>query len=150
MTCFMIGHRYVSAGLRSRMDAEIERHVTVYGVREFAVGHYGHFDAMASAAVREAKKRHPELRLTLLLPYDPYCSAHDPEDYDATIYPEGLEFVPRRAAIVRANRYMVENSDFLICYHAALVGNTRDIVAFAMRRAKKGLIRVSNLAEAYL
>jgi hypothetical protein len=61
-----------------------------------------------------------------------------------------MEFVPQRAAIVRANRYMVENSDFLICYHTALVGNTRDIVVFALRRAKKGLIRVSNLAEAYL
>lgn len=150
MTCFMIGHRYVPADLRPLLDAAIERHVTVYGVSEFVVGHYGQFDAMAAEAVREAKKRHPKLRLTLLLPYYPYCSAHDPEDYDATIYPEGMEFVPRRAAIVRANRYMVENSDFLICYHAALVGNTRDVVAFALRRAKKGLIRVSNLAEAYL
>lgn len=32
MTCFMIGHRYVPADLRSLLDAAIERHVTIYGV----------------------------------------------------------------------------------------------------------------------
>ncbi|MBR3293677.1 MAG: hypothetical protein IKI69_04570 [Oscillospiraceae bacterium] len=146
MTCFMIGHRYVPADLRLKLDEAIERYVTDYGVSEFVVGHYGQFDAMAAGAVRSAKKRHPGLKLTLLLLYYSGCPVRGPEDYDGTIYPEGMEFVPRRAAIVRANRYMVDNSDFLLCYDAALVGNRRIIVDEARRLEKRGRIRICNLA----
>ena len=81
---------------------EVERHITEHGVTEFVVGHYGGFDRLAASAVREAKKRHPEITLTLLLPYHP----HDqfipvPESFDGTFYPPGMETVPKRAAIVR-------------------------------------------------
>lgn len=109
-------------------------------------GYAEQFDAMAAGAVRSAKKRHPGLKLALLLPYYSGCPVRGPEDYDGTIYPEGMEFVPRRAAIVRANRYMVDNSDFLLCYDAALVGNRRIIVDEARRLEKRGRIRICNLA----
>ena len=58
-----------------------------------------------------------------------------------------MESVPRRAAIVRANRYMILHSDFLIAYDCGQIGNTRDLVAAARRREKKGLLRVENLTE---
>ena len=147
MTCFFIGHRHVPYALRPKLAEAIERHITQYGVTDFTVGHYGQFDAMAAQAVRDARKRHPGVALTLLLPYYPYREVRIPEEYDRTFYPEGMELVPKSVAIVRANRYMVQNSDFLICYNAKLVGNTREIVDFALRREKKGLIRVTNLAE---
>ena len=35
----------------------------------FVVVHYGNFNALAAQAVMDAKKRHPEVTLTLLLPY---------------------------------------------------------------------------------
>ena len=146
MTCFFIGHRYVSAQLRPRLDEAIEQHIMKHGVTDFVVGHYGQFDAMAAAAVRDARKRHPGVRLTLLLPYYHYHKLRIPEDFDDTLYPEGMEFVPKPAAIIRANRYMVENSDFLICYYANLVGNTRDIVEYALHLEQKSRIRVTNLA----
>lgn len=43
-----------------------------YGVTEFFVGHYGRFDALAAHAVKDAKKRHLEVTLMLLLPYHPF------------------------------------------------------------------------------
>ncbi|MCR4963325.1 MAG: hypothetical protein K6B40_05555 [Firmicutes bacterium] len=147
MTCFFIGHRHVPAALRAKLGEAVERHITEYSVTEFVVGHYGQFDKMAAGVVRDARKRHRQVTLMLLLPYYPYHQVRIPEDYDATFYPEGMEFVPKSAAIVRANRYMVQSSSFLICYNAKRVGNTRDIVEFALRREKKGLIRVTNLAE---
>ncbi len=39
-----------------------------------------------------------------------------PPGFDGTFYPPGMETVPKRAAIVRANRYMVDHSDYLIAY----------------------------------
>ena len=143
-TCFFIGHRDAPETVRPLLDAAVERHITEYGVTEFVVGHYGRFDYMAAGAVRAAKERHPEVTLTLLLPYYPFD--HDTSGYDRTYYPEGLETVPKPFAIVRANEHMIKAADYLICYDTGLVGKTRDFVAFAQLREKKGLILVTNLA----
>ena len=144
-TCFFIGHRNAPETLRPLLYAAVERHITEYGVREFVVGHYGNFDAMALGAVRKAKERHPEVTLTLLLPYYPFPG--DTSGYDRTYYPEGMELIPKPYAIVRANEYMIRNSGYLICYDRGEIGKTRDFVALARKQEKKGLIRIENLAE---
>ena len=71
-TCFFIGHREAPDGLLPELFVEVERHITKYGVTDFVVGGYGRFDALAASCVEAAKKRHPEVTLTLLLPYHPY------------------------------------------------------------------------------
>ena len=129
---------------------EVERHITEHGVTEFVVGHYGGFYRLAASAVREAKKRHPEITLTLLLPYHP----HDqfipvPEGFDGTFYPPGMETVPKRAAIVRANRYMLEHSSCLIAYVSHPSSGSREVLEAALRLQKHGLIHVTNLAGWY-
>ncbi len=107
-TCFFIGHREAPDSLFPLLAAEVERHITEYGVTDFVVGRYGRFDGMAARSVMEAKKRHPEVTLTLLLPYHPHDRpVPTPPGFDGTFYPPGMEAVPKRAAIVRANRYMV-------------------------------------------
>ena len=67
--CFFIGHRDASASLYQRISSEVARHIKEYGVTEFVVGHYGSFDRMTARAVRENKRQHSEITLTLLLPY---------------------------------------------------------------------------------
>lgn len=70
-TCFFIGHRDAPDTLAPGLDELIERHITAYGVREFTVGWYGHFDYLAATAVQRAKERHPDVRLVYLRPYHP-------------------------------------------------------------------------------
>ena len=112
------------------------------------VGRYGNFGKLAARAVIGAKKRHPEVTLTLLLPYHPFDRpTPTPEGFDGTFYPPGMETVPKRVAIVRANRYMVENSSHLIAYAWHPASNARELVEYAQAREKKGTIRVENLAE---
>ena len=143
--CFFIGHRDTAEAVRPLLDAAVEQHIARYGVTEFVVGHYGRFDYMAAGAVRAAKKRHPEVTLTMLLPYYPFD--HETSGYDRTYYPEGLEIVPKPYAIVRANEHMINPADYLICYDIGLVGKTSDFVALAQRREKRGLMHVTNLAD---
>ena len=100
---------------------------------------------MAAGAVKQAKKRHPEVTLVLLLPYYPF--PYDTSGYDSTYYPEGMETVPKPFAIVRANEYMIKTCEYLICYDAGLIGNTGKLVKKALRRQKKGEMHVENLAE---
>ena len=146
--CFFIGHRDTPPSILPKLRETVERHIIEYGVEEFVVGKYGSFDRLAAQAVREAKQCHPEIRLTLLLPYyDPTKTFELPSGFDGSLYPDGLENVPRRAVIVRANQYMVCRSDYLIAYDAGRIGNARKLLEYARHREAKGLIHVENLAS---
>ena len=105
------------------------------------------FDALAASAVKRAKNRHPDVRLVCLRPYHPAERPEKtPSGFDGSFYPPGMERVPRKLAIVRANRYMVDNSDFLIAY-AWHPGNARELVEYAQRREWRGLLRVEVLGQ---
>ena len=141
-TCSFIGHRDAPDSLAPELDALVERHIAEYDVREFVVGRYGSFDALAASAVKRAKTRHPDVRLVYLRPYHPAERPEKtPSGFDGSFYPPGMERVPRKLAIVRANRYMVDNSDFLIAY-AWHPGNARELVEYAKKREQRGLIAV--------
>ena len=144
-TCFFIGHRDAPETLRPILEEEVERHIVLCGVSEFVVGHYGLFDAMAADSVRKAKKRHPEVTLTLLLPY--YPPTCDTSEYDCTYYPAGMENTPKPFAIVRANEYMIRHCDYLICFCTGQIGKTRDYYELALMQEKKGYLHIDNLAE---
>lgn len=110
------------------------------------VGRYGSFDQMAARAVREAKKDWPEIRLTLLLPYLPEARFELPLGFDDSFYPPGMETVPKRVAIPRANEYMIRHCDVLICYDRGQPGNTRRLMELARRRQQREKIVIVNLA----
>lgn len=143
-TCFFIGNRHTPSDIKAQLAGAVERHISEYGVNTFTVGHYGGFDYMVQGVLSEAKTRHTDIELYLLAPYALTQKRDIPESFDGSFYPEGLEKVPFRYAIVQANKYMVQNSDYLIsyCHH---IGNTRNIVEYAQRREKKGLIKVTLL-----
>lgn len=148
-TCFLIGHRYATEDILPALNAAIERHITQYGVTSFTVGHYGGFDRLAARALREAKSRHPEISLTLLLPYHPtFRPVTLPKDFDGSFYPPGMEDVPLKLAIVRVNRYTLDHSDYLIAY-ANAPGNTRELLDYAQRRARRGLLHVEALTNGH-
>lgn len=134
--CFLIGHHDAPESIYPALQREIERHITELSVTEFIVGHYGNFDRMAARALVEAKQVHPEISLWLLLPYHPAeQKVEAPEGFDGSFYPEGLEKVPRRLAIVKANHYVVDYVDYLIAYASHCASNTQKMIKYA--RAKQ-------------
>ena len=147
-SCFFIGHRETSEAIYQALYAVVEQHIWEYGVTEFIVGHYGGFDRLAASAVKEAKRFYPEVRLILLLPYHP---AERPipmiEGFDGTFYPPGMESVPRKVAIVRANRYVVDHVDYLIAYAWHPASNARELVEYAQKRQQKNCIQVTVLRQ---
>ena len=89
---------------------------------------------MAARAVAEARRTHPGISLTMLLPYYPEDRAISvPPIFDGTFYPPGMEFCPKRYAIVRANQYAIEHNDYLIAYVTG-VGKSRDFLNYAERK----------------
>ncbi len=136
-SCFFIGHREASEEIYPALLAAVEQHILEYVVTEFIVGHYGGFDRLAAAAVKVAKCLHPGVKLTLLLPYHPAeRPISTPEGFDGTFYPPGMESVPRRFAIPKANRYVVDHADYLIAYARYPGSNARALVEYAEWRGK--------------
>lgn len=89
---------------------------------------------MAAKAAISAKAAHPEVTPLLLLPYHPAERPIEaPLGFDGTFYPPGIESVPRRYAIVRADRYMIDHADHLIA-NAWHPGNARNMVEYAQRK----------------
>lgn len=144
--CFLIGHRDATSDIFPALAKAIEQHIVEYGVTEFIVGNYGGFDHMAAKAVIAAKKQYPDITLSMLIPYHPAeRPIEPPQGFDNTFYPPGMEKVPRKIAIVRANRYMVDHVDYLIAYAWHPASNTRDLVEYAKKREQRNLISVTVL-----
>ena len=148
-TCFFIGHRDAPDSLLPLLSAAIEERITEHNVDQFVVGHYGKFDSLSAQAVRAAKKKFPDILLFYLRPYHPADRPFTPAGFDGSFYPPGMETVPRKLAIVPANRYMVDNSQFLISYARYSVSNAWELTEYALKREKKGLIHVENLAKSF-
>lgn len=144
-SCFFIGHREATGEILPALEDAVERHIKDYGVAEFVVGNYGGFDRLAARAVINAKRRYPDVILLMLIPYHP---AERPNallpGYDNFFYPPDMETVPRRLAIVRANRYMAMHTDYIIAYAWHPASNARNLVEYAEKRG----VPVTNVAGA--
>ena len=122
----------------------MEKHISEYGVTEFIVGRYGDFDHLAARAVIALKAQYPQIILSLLIPYHPAeRPIETPQGFDNTYHPPGMEKIPRRLAIVRANRYVVDHVDYLIAYAWHAASNARNLVEYAQRRN----IKITNLGQ---
>ena len=142
-TCFFIGHREADERLLPELMSVVERLIIEEQVSCFYVGGYGGFDRIAASAIKRSKQNHPEITLMLVLPYHPAERPVEiPHGFDGTYYPEGLEQVPRKFAIVKANEIMVNTSDWLIAYVRHGASNSRKILEYAQHRGNIRIVRI--------
>lgn len=113
---------------------------------KFYLGGYGGFDEFAYRCCKEFKSTHPETEIIFVTPYitEEYQRnrlVYVKEMYDSIIYPE-IEDKPLRFAIVYRNRYIVENSDFIIAFVKYTSGGAYKAIRYAEKIGKA----VKNLA----
>ncbi|MBQ1255675.1 MAG: hypothetical protein IIX93_00150 [Clostridia bacterium] len=141
--CFFIGHHDASVALSGLLKLETRNLILNKNITEFVIGKYGSFDSIASLAVASMKSEFPQIKIYRLVPYYNESQTVDlPDGFDGTIYPEGLENVPKRFAIVRANQYMIEHSAYLVCHVWNSFGNAAKLLEFAKKREAKGKIQI--------
>lgn len=143
MTCTFFGHRNTSDEikpiLRSILCSLIENH----NVDLFYVGNQGCFDNMVRKALREMKSHYPHIKHAVVLAYMPVEKKDSDEDYSETVYPDGLENTPPQYAIVKRNRWMIDQSDYVVTYVTHLGGGAAKFKELAEKKKKV----VINLAE---
>ena len=143
--CFMFGHATTPYDAISLIEAAAEKQYNEQGIRTFIVGNRGNFDSYAATAIKRLKQKHDDITLLLLLAYHPAeRPVHLTEGFDNSYYPP-IENVPRQYAIVRANKYMVDTADSIICY-VNRIGNTRKLLEQAERRQMKEKLPIENVA----
>ena len=134
-TCCFFGHREVTHNIREKLKATIEKLITEDNVTEFYVGHQGQFDNMVYSVLKELKAKFPHIRYIVVLAYmpDSYIKEVYGED---TLFPDGLETVPKRFAISKRNEWMIQQSDYAVCYVHKITGGA---AKFRDKAEKKGL-----------
>ncbi|MGI5884863.1 MAG: hypothetical protein ACOX83_07865 [Candidatus Spyradocola sp.] len=134
-TVAFFGHRVVSDP--EQAAAWLERVVAALygrGARQFFLGGYGAFDALAARAVLAERGRHPDVSAVLVKPY--LLGGPAPFPGMETLYPP-LEGVPPRYAIARRNQWMVENADVVVVYVQRGFGGAAAALRFARQRRKE-------------
>ncbi len=144
--CTFAGHSEIhNSNLIEEIGTTAKELIIEYGVNEFWVGHYGDFDHYSAKAIRELKQEH-DIELVLVIPYLTKEIEEYKEEYyrnfDAVIMADIPEKTPKKLKIIKANQYMVNKSEFLICY----VKNSRGGAAKTLEYAKQKKKKIYNLA----
>lgn len=148
--CTFAGHREV---YQSMIDEKIEKTIEELLQTDnefiFFTGGMGEFDSKCASAVRAAKRKFPNLKISLALVL-PYMSNRLNTDkayyeyyYDEIVIPSELCGVHYKAAIQRRNRWLVDRADYIIAYIYREFGGALETVKYARKQGKP----VINLAE---
>lgn len=134
MVCTFFGHKdtpkEIEPTLRSTMiDLIDNKNVTV-----FYVGNNGNFDTMVRHQLEDLSKTYP-ITYSVVLAYLP-TEKNEYDNLSNTIYPEGLETVPKRFAISRRNKWMIQQSDVVVTYVTRNFGGATQFKEMALRQNK--------------
>ncbi len=129
--CTFFGHRDSPEYIYDRLKTAIIDLIKTEKVKNFLVGNNGFFDAFVYKALKEISKNY-EIRYNIVLAYLPK-DTYIPEN---SILPDGFESFPPKFAIDRRNEYMLNKSDYVICYVTHYLGGSGKFVEMAIKKNK--------------
>ena len=97
---------------------------------------------MVYSVLKELKANYPHIRYTVVLAYmpDEYIKEFYGED---TLFPDGLENVPKKFAISKRNDWMIQQSGFAVCYVHKITGGA----AKFREKAEKKKLNIINVVD---
>lgn len=110
------------------------------GANEFLLGGYGTFDLIAAHTIKALKFKYPHILSVYVTPY--INREWDRKLYDCSEYPP-IENTPKRYAILKRNKWMIDNSDILVAYVSHSWGGAAKTLEYAHRKN----IEIMNIAE---
>lgn len=142
MTVTFFGHRDTPPTVCSILEKVLIDLIENEGAVRFFVGNQGAFDRMVRSALRGLTAVYPSIEYAVVLAYLPVAPT-DTDDFSDTLFPDGFETVPRRFAIDRRNRWMLNESDAVVTYVTQPCGGAAKFKARALQKGK----RVIELSE---
>ena len=134
MTVTFFGHKdtpkEIEPTLRTTLVDLIENH----DATKFYVGNNGNFDTMVRRQLEDLSRIYP-ITYSVVLAYLP-TKKSEYDDYTNTIYPEGIETIPKRFAISYRNKWMIRQSDVVVTYVTRTHGGAWQFKTMAERQGK--------------
>ncbi len=127
-TCCFFGHRAINETeeLKSKLTETIERLIKEEKVNTFLFGSKSRFDSLCLETLTKIKEKYPHVKRVYVRAEYPVISdeytAYLLNFYDATYYPEQL-LGSGRAAYVKRNCEMIEQSRFCIVYYSEAIAS---------------------------
>lgn len=134
-TCCFFGHKDTPENVKPALYAAVEELITQHGVEVFYVGNQGAFDAYVRSALRQLQEKHPRIRYAVVLAYMPGRQTAV-DDFSDTMLPEGIEEVHPRYALDWRNRWMLRESQYIVCYIHHKWGGAAKYVHMGQRQGK--------------
>ena len=132
MTCTFFGHRDTTRDIKAKLKVVLLDLIINKSVTRFLVGYQGNFDRIALSVLKEIKKAQPHIEYEVVLAY-----LSDTCEDCPTIYPEGLEKVPKRFAISARNKWMIDKSDFVVTCVCRSFGGAAQFKELAIKKGKR-------------
>ena len=136
MTCTFFGHWDTGEEIIPALRKEIINLIENKNVDTFYIGNHGHFDFYAETDLKELSEIYPHIKYSVVLAYLPRGKQGEYYDFSNTIYPEGIEKAPLKYAIIKRNKWMIDNSDFVITYVKSVIGGAAQFKELAQKKKK--------------
>ena len=114
MTATFFGHKDTPKEIEPTLRSTLIDLIENKNVNLFYVGNNGNFDTMVRRQLEDLSQTYP-ITYSVVLAYLP-TEKNKYDDLTNTIYPEGLETVPKRFAISWRNKWMLKQSDVVVTY----------------------------------
>lgn len=136
MICAFFGHKDSPESVKPLLETAIRHIIEHYPDTTFYVGHNGNFDRMVLSVLKKLSTEISALSYAIILAY--LSTGKSAECYNGllTIYPEGIECVPKKYAISYRNNRIVKQADMIICYITHDFGGAAQFVKKAENKCK--------------
>lgn len=114
--CTFFGHSLITKDIYNELKKTLINLIVKENVKKFYVGNHGDFDHIVHSVLIELSKIY-DINYYVVLAYIP-GKKYDPEDNSPsdTILPDGIEKIIPKFAISYRNKWMIEQSDFVVTY----------------------------------
>lgn len=142
LTCTFFGHKDTPKEIELTLKSTIIDLIKNKNVCNFYVGNHGNFDYMVKRTLIELNKIY-NINYAVVLAYLPGKKYNPEEDSPTnTILPDGIETVPQKFAVNYRNKWMIEQSDYVVTYVKYAVGGACKFKELAERK-KKTVINIA-------
>lgn len=137
MVCTFFGHKDTPKEIEPTLRSTLIDLIENKNVNAFYVGNNGNFDTMVRHQLEDLSLTYP-IAYSIVLAYLP-----TENNLTNTIYPEGLETVPKRFAISWRNKWMIQQSDVVVTYVTHNFGGAAQFKTLAERQ-KRIVVEISS------
>ena len=134
MVCTFFGHKDTPKEIEPTLRSTLIDLIENKNVNVFYVGNNGNFDTMVRHQLEDLSQTYP-ITYSVVLAYLP-TEKNKYDNLTNTIYPEGLETVPKRFAISWRNKWMIQQSDIVVTYVTHSFGGAVQFKVLAERHGK--------------